>query len=275
MTKKPAKIVEEHLSRAKAAYLKGDPLRPLLFTAEALKVLATAQIHSMEFGRIGTMLRENLANLHKMERVKKLHPDAFVYAKGKEKQVLGALVPLVKKIKDELDAESMEEMRKRKLAIDKAILSGQRMLDAGKVAEAQQGFREAVEMHVDEDAMFLIIPEKLQAAGAYGESLEYLRRALEIDPASRKACEMAGDAFEKLKDPDRGMAFFNRVKDKNGSNPHLLMGLARVQAVAKDYKAALATMAEVLGADPELVQARKLAGVIKRRATMAAKKKKA
>ena len=272
---KPAKIVEEHLSRAKAAYLKGDPLRPLLFTAEALKVLATAQIHSMDFGRIGTMLRENLANLQKIERVKALHPDAFVYAKGKEKQVLGALVPLIKRIKQDLDAESMDQMRERKLAIDKAILSGQRMLEAGKPAEAQQSFREAVDLHVDEDAMFLIIPERLQAAGAYSESLEYLRRALEIDPASRKANEMAGEAFEKLKDPDRGLAFFNRIKDKQGENPHLLMGLARVQAVAKDFKAALATMAQVLEAEPEMVQARKLAGLIKRRATLAAKKKKA
>jgi len=272
--KKPAKIVEEHLSRAKVAYLKGDPLRPLLFTAEALKVLVTAQIHSMEFGRIGTMLRENLGNIHKIERVKKLHPNPFVYAKGKEKQILAALIPLVKQIKEELEAESMEEMRKRKLAIDKSILSGQRMLDAGKVAEAQQSFREAVEQHVDEDAMFLIIPERLQAAGAYSESLEYLRRALEIDPPSRKANEMAGEAFEKLKDPDRGLAFFNRIKDKHGSNPHLLMGLARVQASAKDFKAALATMEGVLKEEPELVQAKKLAALIKRRATLAAKKKK-
>lgn len=269
MPDKPAKTTTEHLNRAKAAYLKGEVLRPLVSVAEAVKVMATSTIHSMEMGPIGSLLREMLSSLNKEERVRKFAPQPLSYVKGQEKQLYAGLAAAAKKIKEEMDRETMEAMRERKLKIDRAILAGQRYLEHGNAPEAQRSFREAVEAHVDEDAMFVIIPEKLQKAGCYRESLEYLKRAAKIHPHDRKTCELAAEAFEQTGDASGGAAFFTDLLEKGGEGACPYLGLARMHVKAKNLQEAAAALKKTLELDPELADAQRLAAKVKRAAAKA------
>jgi tetratricopeptide (TPR) repeat protein len=268
MAEKPAKLAIEHLNRAKAAYLKGEALRPLVSVAETVKVLATSTIHSMDIGPVATLLREMLGNLNKDEKIRPHAGGVFAYVKGQEKQLYNALANAARKLKEEMDRESMEAMRERKLKIDRAIIGGQKLLEHGNVPEAQRSFREAVEMHVDEDAMFLIIPEKLQKAGCFKESLEYLKRALKINPNERKACELAAEAYAQT-DPAAGAAFFTDLAAKGGVGAQPSLALARLSLAANRLPEAAAALKRCLELEPGLPDAKRLAAQIRKAAAQA------
>mgnify|MGYP000871463194 CR=1 FL=1 len=269
MAEKPAKLAIEHLNRAKAAYLKGEALRPLVSVAEAVKVMAVSPIHSMDIGPVATLLRELLASLNKEERVRRHGGGGFAYVKGQEKQLYGALAGAARKLKEEMDRESLEAMRERKLKIDRAIIAGQRFLEHGNAPEAQRSFREAVELHVDEDAMFLIIPEKLQKAGCFRESLEYVKRALKMNPNERKACELAAEAYEQAKDAAAGVAFFTDLAAKGGDGPYPLLALARLGLAAKKLPEAAAALKKCLELAPDQPDAKRLAAQLRKAAAAA------
>lgn len=268
MPEKPAKLAIEHLNRAKAAYLKGEALRPLVSVAEAVKVMATHPIHSLDIAPVASLLREMLASLNKDEKVRPHAGGALAYAKGQEKQLYGALAGAARKLKEEMDRESLEAMRQRKLKIDRAIIGGQKLLEQGNVPEAQRSFREAVELHVDEDAMFLVIPEKLQKAGCFKESLEYLKRALKLNPNERKACELAAEAYAQT-DPAAGAAFFADLAGKGGDGTQPSLALARLCLAANKLPEAAAALKRCLELEPGLPDAKRLAAQVRKAAAQA------
>lgn len=269
MAEKPAKVAIEHLNRAKAAYLKGETLKPLVSVAEAVKVMALNPIHSMDIGPVATLLREMLGSLGKDEKVRQFLTGQPSYVKGQEKPLYNALAAAARKLKEEMDRESLEAMRERKLKIDRAIIGGQKLLDQGNVPEAQRSFREAVEMHVDEDAMFLIIPDKLHKAGCFKESLEYLKRALKINPAERKACELTAEAYIQIGDPAAGAALLADLVLKGADGAHLHLAVARLQLAAGKLPEAAAALKQSLALDPDSPDAKRLAAQIKKAAAAA------
>lgn len=267
-----AKIIIEHLSRAKNAYNKGSTLRPLLSVIEAVKLLATKQVHSMDRARIDTMMRENLRNLNSLEDVKRFAKGPLAYQKGKEKQLFTQLVPIVKKIKEERDQESLQAMRERKYKIDRCLISGRKFLEHKKISDAQEVFREAVGLYEDEDALFLMIAEAVTGAGFYRESLEYLRRALEINHDDHRACEAAYNAFEGLNDYSGGDDFFSKLMEKYEATPNLMQGRARCRFKLKKYKDCLSDAKAALAANPDMPMAHRLVELIEAKAAKAGNK---
>jgi tetratricopeptide (TPR) repeat protein len=254
----PAKKIMENLSRAKAAYIRGETLRPMLAVAEAVKLMATAKVHSMDRGRIDTLLRENLANISRLEDFRRHGGEPLSYARGEEKKLFARLVPVIKKIKEERDRESMEAMRERKYKIDRLLVSGRKFLEHKKIEDAREQFRQAAELYEDEDAMFTMMAEAMIRAGFGRESLEHLRRALEIDPSDRKACELAYQAAETAGDMSMAEEFFAKAIGKHSANAHLLLGLARARLKRKKYAEALEAAEQSLEHDPDLVMAGKV-----------------
>ena len=253
----PVQTVIQHLSRAKAAFLKGESLRPLVSVAEALKIVITTRIHSQDMAKIASLLRENLQNLGKMEAVTSRLSTPLAYQPGAEKKILAQLVPVIKAIHADARREGMGAVRERKLKIDHAIIHGTKALQGGKLDEAQGYFREAVDSYVDEHAMFLIIADRLQAAGAFKESFEYLRSALGVNPDDRKACEMVVTASEKVANPDRGLTLLHKIAEKKGAGPNLDFALARLLAVKKQWAEAETHARAAVQAKDDLLDAQK------------------
>ena len=267
----PVQTVIQHLSRAKAAFLKGETLRPLVSVAEALKIVVTTKLHSQDMAKIAGLLRENLQNLGRMEEVASRIPGPLAYQPGGERALLAQLVPVIKAIHADARREDTGAVRERKLKIDHAIIHGTNALQGGKVEEAQGYFREAVELYADEHAMFLIIADRLQAAGAFKESFEYLRGALGVNPDDRKACEMVVTASEQVANPDRGLTLLRKLSEKKGAGPHMHLALARLLALKKQWTQAEEHARAALLAREDLVDARKLLRRLEARAAKAAK----
>lgn len=254
---KAVQVIVQHLSRAKAAFMKGGTIRPMVSVAEALKLMLTAELHSTEAQKVTSLLRENLQNISKIEAVKAVHPEPFVYEKGKERQVLIELVPLIKVLHSDRKKENLDAIRQRKLNIDHAIIHGKNALAGGKVEEARKYFRQATNLHVDEDAMYLIISSILQDSGAFKESFEYLRLALMANPGDRKACEMVVEASKKTAKPDRGLVMLKKIGDKKGPSAHLLYAMAQIAAQKRQVMEAVRLAQKALEMDEQLVDARK------------------
>lgn len=267
---KPVQTVIQHLNRAKAAFLKGDTLRPLVSIAEALKIIVTTQIPSREMGQITTLLRENIANIPKMQEAAALIKEPIAYQPGGEKKVLAQLIPLVKAIHAERKREGLSAVRERKLKIDHAIIHGTNALQGGKVDEARKYFREATDLYVDEHAMFLIIAERLQAAEAWKESFEYLRSALGANANDRKACDMVVAASEKIGNLDRGMTLLKKIADKQGATAHLNYAMARLHAARKQWAEAEKLAGAAVEQDGGLMDAKKFQRKVAAKAAKAA-----
>jgi len=254
---KPVQTVIQHLSRAKAAFAKGQTLKPMVSVAEALKVLLTAELHSTEVQQVGSLLRENLQNISKIPAVAALRSEPFSYNKGEEKKVLAQLVPLIKQLHADRKKDSMEAIRARKLNIDRAIIHAQNALAGGKLDEAKEYFRQAALLHVDEDAMFLIIATKLQEGEFFKESFEYLRQALQKNNNDRKACEMVVAAAKKVGNADRGLTLLKKIREKQGDAPHLVFALAQLTAQKKQFTDAAKLCKEALALDEGFIDAKK------------------
>ena len=254
---KPVQTVIQHLSRAKAAFAKGQTLKPMVSVAEALKVLLTAELHSTEVQQVASLLRENLQNISKIPAVAAKRSEPFSYNKGEEKKVLAQLVPLIRGLHADRKKESMEAVRARKLNIDRAIIHAQNALAGGKLDEAKEYFRQASLLHVDEDAMFLIIATKLQEGEFFKESFEYLRLALQKNNNDRKACEMLVAAAKKVGNADRGLTMAKKIREKQGDAPNLLLTLAQLSVQKKQYTEAVTFAKQALDLKEDFIEARK------------------
>jgi len=255
---KASKLVEQNLNRCRAALRKNEVLAGLSALVAGVKVMMQHKIHSVDMQRIGNMLRENLATLNRLGEVNTIHPSPLTWSAGQEKELLMAVLPLLKTLRDEREKEDFEATRERRLKIDRALINGSNALEHGKIAEAQELFREAVSVHVDEDALFMLIAERLQGAGYYSESFEHLRKAFEVDPNSRRASELLFDAAVQTKDVKRGMKYFERVQRESGDTAQVLLGEARLYAAAKDEAKARECAEKALECDEHLVLAKRL-----------------
>ncbi|WP_461210991.1 hypothetical protein [Desulfocurvus sp. DL9XJH121] len=259
----------KYLKRANAAFLKGETLRPMVSVAEALKLILSSKLHSMDQQKVTSLLRESLQNLSKLEAVKQFRAEPLALGKGGEKQVLAQLVPLIKKIHAERKRESMEAVRERKLNIDRAIIHGRNALAGGKVDEAREYFRQATNLHVDEDAMYLIIADALHQAEAFKESFEYLRLALMQNPGDRKACEMLVEACKKTGKAERGMLLLKKIQEKKEQTAQAGLALAKLLAQKRQYKEAEGQAQASLALDPELLDAKKFLRSVQSKAAKA------
>ncbi len=261
---KAVQDILRYLTRGKTALNHGEMLRLMVSVAEALKLLLTTKVHSTEQAQVEALLQENLHGIFTFPEVTKICPEPFSYAKGAEKQLLIKLIPLIKKVHAAGKNESREALKVRKLNIDEAIAHGRHALAGGKVEEAKKYFRQATHLHVDENAMYMIIADIFQEAGAYKESFEYLRFALMKDPGNRKACDMVVTAAMKIGNTDRGLLLLKKVQEKTKVTSRLLFAQGRLLAHKKQNETAIQLVEQSLEMDPMLIEAktflRKLTG---------------
>lgn len=221
------KTIKEDLARCKSAYLKNDDLRALSTLAAALKGFVSVKLGSTEKSEIESQMREAFSNVSKIPRVLKLVPKGIPYAKGQEPKLFQYVAAVYKKVQEELERESIAQMRERKGRIDQCLIKGQKLLDDGNLLEAQRLFREAVSLHVDEEGLFPMIALKLMDKGHYKASLEYLRGAIETGPKNARAYDMLDTVAAKLNEPELIAKVLADARKKAGDAPLLLAAMER------------------------------------------------
>lgn len=247
-----AKTIKEDLARCKAAYLKNEDLKAVATLASALKGFVTVKLPGTDRSEVESLFREAFANVSKIARVLKYVPKGIPYLKGEEAKLFQYMAAVYKKVQQDIETESLEEMRQRKLKIDQLVIKGMKLLEDGNLLEAQRSFREAVTLHVDEEGLFPMLAMKLMDKGHYKASLEYLRGAIETSPDNARAYDLLVTAIAKLKETDPGLKLLNDVRKKTGESPLWLAASAQIKGQAGKWPEAKADAEKALAAKPGL-----------------------
>ncbi|GFK94134.1 hypothetical protein NNJEOMEG_01973 [Fundidesulfovibrio magnetotacticus] len=247
-----AKTIKEDLARCKAAYLKNEDLRSLATLASALKAFVAVKLPGTDRAEIESLLREAFSNINKMQRIQKLVPKGLPYVKGQEPKLFQFVAAVYKKVQEDLERESLAQMRERKLKIDQLIIKGQKYLEENNLLEAQRSFREAVSLRVDEDGLFPMLAVKLQDKGHHKASIEYLRGAMETSPENPRAYDLLATAALKSGEPDACLKAIADARKKAGDRPLMMAASAYLKARAGRRDEAMAEARAALDASPGL-----------------------
>lgn len=253
-----AKSIREDLARAKASYARNEDLRTLQLTISALRGFLTTRLPGPERTRVEGLLRECFGNISKLERVKKRLPHGIPYLKGKEKKLYEHLIPLAKLIEDEINRETLDAMRERKLRIDQAIIRGTKLLGEGNLPEAQRQFRAAVDDYVDEKGLFPLIASRLIEAGHFKPALEYVKRAVEEGPDNPRAYDFLWAVADKADEWDSAEKILVEARHRHGDQPLLLACLAKIKAKRGEWEQAREAAKQALAGNPHLEEASKI-----------------
>ena len=260
------KTIKEDLARFKAAYQKNDDLRAVATLASALKGFCSVKLPGQEKAEVESQLREAFASLSKIARVLKFVPKGIPYVKGEEPKLFQYVAAVYKKVQEDLERESIEEMRQRKQKIDQCLSKGQKLLDAGNLLEAQRNFREAVALRVDEDGLYPMLALKLMDKGHHKSALEYLRAALETSPDNARAYDLLVTAVKKSGETEAGLKLLADARKKAGDTPLLLAASAHLLMQTGQMREAESLAEKALAAQPGLDMAAKAISLIKKHA---------
>lgn len=181
----------EQLGRIRVYYLKGDTLRALASAVMALRDLA--QMNNLPTD-IRSMAREGISCLARDEEVKSHLSRPLSYQPGQEKALFIQLGAVYKKMAAQAGMESREDAFARKQKMDRAIITGQKLVTQGKFSEAEESFREAVACYRNEHRLFQMIAKSFMDAGQPRRAIDYLRKAVEVEPENEPARRMLEEA---------------------------------------------------------------------------------
>jgi len=252
------KSIREDLARAKAAFAKNDELRTVHLIVNALRAFITVKLPGTDRIPIETLLRESCANLGKLTHVKPYAPNGISYVRGQEPKLAAYLVPLAKKVEDDINREDLEAKRERKLRIDHAIIKGTKLLSEGNLLEAQRNFRAAVDDFVDEKGLFPLIASRLIESGHFKASFEYTKRAIEISPDNPRAYDFLLTAAGKGDEWAGAERVLHDLRSKIGAHPLYLQAQAVVMARLGRWEEAKTAAEQALAADAHLEEAPKV-----------------
>lgn len=268
--KADAKTILEQLARAKNYFNKYEVDRAFLAYATALKLFTQGKVTGPQKTTVQGTIREVTGLLNRTEEVQE-HLKALVYKPGEEKQLFARVAGMIKKMQDEAEQESYEEAQARKLALDKALLRGGRLLEAKKIDEALEAFKEAESYYRDEHKLFCIICRQCVQNGFPRQGIPFCRRAMEITPEDREPYILTTNAYLTAGDHKNALALISSAIKKFGEDAELRAWLAHALLRSGRLKDAAGEAAKALDIDPMEPFARKVMSAIRKAAKEARK----
>jgi tetratricopeptide (TPR) repeat protein len=173
------RLIRENLGRVKACYLRNETLRALHCCVAALRDIGASSPPT----DVRSGIREAVQYLARDERVKSLLPSgSLAYTPGREQALLGVFEKILAALEEAEGKESSAAALERKLKIDHAYNAGIKLLEQGRVSEADASFAEAVSSYRDEHRLFHMIAGALIDAKEPVRAGPYLKRGLRILP---------------------------------------------------------------------------------------------
>jgi predicted Zn-dependent protease len=179
--------IRENLGRVRTSFQRNDMVRALSCFVAGLRGLGGSSPSTDIRGDI----REALQLLVRDEQVKTLLPGGQCnYTPGQEKELLALFAAIHDQLKETAETESHETALTRKIKLDQAYNAGKKLLEQGKVSEADASFAEAVLAYKDEHRLFYMIAGLLVDAKEVVRAGPYLKKGLEALPGDPDLMEL-------------------------------------------------------------------------------------
>jgi tetratricopeptide (TPR) repeat protein len=179
--------IRENFGRVRTSYQRNDMLRALSCFVAGLQELGGAPPPADIRGD----LREALQTLLRDEQVRALLPGGQCsYAPGQEKELIALFVKIHDQLREAAEAEDHAGALSRKIKIDQAFNIGKKLLEQGKVSEADASFAESVLAYKDEHRLFCMIARLLVDANEVVRAGPYLKKGLDAQPGDPELVEL-------------------------------------------------------------------------------------
>lgn len=175
------RAAKTHMARAKAYFQRHEVLRAVEEIAAALFVVQGGSVTGPDKLAVESALREMVALLNRTDELKACFPKGIAYKPGFEKPLHNALVQMVRLVRQAQERETYTQTLERKQKLDKLLSYGRKLLEAGKVQDADGAFQEAADLYVDEHSLFRLMGEACLAARQPRMASKYLKRAVKVE----------------------------------------------------------------------------------------------
>lgn len=253
-----AKTIKEDMARAKSFVQRDEALKALRFLCKALEGLVQSQIFGREKFEISILISETLQDLMNMSTFKRLFPSGIPYDKGQEKALYNTLRKLHDRLEEAIEKARVERLRKKFEDLDNTLINAQEALKRNEPLEARKLFRKVAEEYPDQPGLLSDIGSRLVLAGLLQESLEYLKRASEVDPSDGRAISFLIMAFEGLAELDKAEEVVREALRRAGPNEGLQLKLAKLCIQKRNWNEAYSLAQSVLAANPKSIEAHKI-----------------
>lgn len=236
-----AKEVMENLARAKGYFHRHDVARAVLALAHGLKELVESpQIVGRDKQSIQMAVAELAQLLGRTEEAQEHMLEGLLYERGKEKAFLKDCATFFKRLDAAAKAEQEAQTQARKLRMDRLLLRGGKLLEAGRLPEALQHYDEAASLHQDEDIIFTMIGRRLLEAGAAEQAAAWLAKAVATKDANISAWLAYGQALKALNRQEEATQACRDGLERIGPRAELYLLLAQLEEQAGRGPEALA-----------------------------------
>ncbi len=181
------KNIIDNLGRVKTYHYKNEGTKALNSLIIALRSL-------VKQGQVPTVLRgqvrEATSYIGSDKNIQKHSKTPIAYSPGKEKELLANLEKIYETIEGVAGTETKEQAKERKLQLDKFYNLGLKLLNAGKISEADQSFHEALKYYRNEKKIYTMIAKALCNAKEFVRASDYLKKAYQISPDAEDVREL-------------------------------------------------------------------------------------
>ncbi len=186
------KEVRTHLGRVKAYHQRKETERALASIIMAIKGMGNKPFPS----DLRSLLREVVQLIGRDDVITDVLGKPLVYQPGQEQAILAGVAKVYKVLQGQAGVEDHKQALDRKLNIDRTLNQGMKLLEQGKVPEADECFSQAVSHYKDEHSLFTMIGKALMEANQVRRALPYLKRAATITPQNENVKELVAKCME-------------------------------------------------------------------------------
>lgn len=244
------KAVREQIARSKFHLQRKDVLRSLRMLAQALELLAGAQIFGRERIEIGILLEEALRLLMEQESIKRAVPGGLPYKKGQERELAASLTRMADALESVLEKARVEERRRGLAELDSLVLAGQAELDRKQPLDARKHFRKAMELYGDEPGLCVDLGNRLMLAGLAAEAMDYFQKSIELAPNDSRAYTFLAQCLDSLGEGLKAEEVVKAALRRFGPVEALHLRLAKGALERKAWDEALMNAQAALGVNP-------------------------
>lgn len=265
MLQTPAKMVKEHMARAKSALARDEVLKGLESACSGLEHFVNNRIIGKEKFEVEVHISEFMNDFNKHSEVREFfyargkHATPFVkYGRGKEKKLLEKLEGVERELqlasrKEEELQEQQEEQKKEDM-----VFKAHTLIEAGDYARAKGVIRRLSESWGDEPGLLTDMGRRFNEAGQYYDAVEFLEMAIAKFPSDPKAYSLAVKAYMKTQEFEKCEKLFLAALKRFGAHPRTQLNLAKLYFAWRKYDEAYDYAKQAFTADESLKDAKKI-----------------
>lgn len=231
----------------------------------ALRLMLSTPLMKSERDEFTDMVREATSYINNDTEIRKIYPLEIVYQPGEEKQLMETMVELLDVLKEDTMNEVEEWTKAVETKKEVALVKGQERLDVQDFDGARSVFGAIGKEFPDDSKLKGEIGEKYLDVDLYEDAAAWFSEAVALDPKALHYYNRLAISLRKLGRFDVAEEYYLRALPLAPEDPNLLFNIGRLYLEWEKWSKAFEFGQKAHAANPEFVEAQKLANYARKR----------